>query len=909
MLPPRVRRAFRLSLHRSDHAETDTDDEIRGHLEMRVAALVARGMSPTQAEAEALRRFGSLPGAREKLQQAARRRERRLSLFERADELRRDMGYAVRQLRASPGFTLAVVLTFAIGMGANAAMFGIIDRLLLRGPAHVREPERLARFYYSVEEPGRGLFTGSHLGYVAYSALKDHVRSLDGVAAYSANEATLGRGAEALKIQEGHATADFFPLLGVQSHLGRFFVAEEDRPGSGQHVVVLSYALWRSRFGGDSAVLGRTISIGDEPYVVVGVAPKDFTGVEMQRVDLWIPMTVRGPRIHPEWSTTWNARWLQIIGRLGSGVRPESAAEEATARLLSAYDGDDPGMRLARGSFRAIGFDVRGGEPPQVAVARWLTGVAVVLLLIVCANIANLLLARALRRGREIAVRLALGAGVSRIVRMLLAESFLLAALGAVAGLAAADWGGQLIRVALLPDVPWGDSAIDARVLAFTAIAAVISAVLVGLVPAFQASRLDLTGGLKAGAREGGGRRTGLRGLLTVAQAALSAVLLVGAGLFVRSLRNVDAVHHGIELDRVLVADIHWPNLPASAVEADWDRLRARKNAFYQVALERIQRLPGVERASVAIGTPFHGGLSLGIAVPGLDSIPAMPGGGPWVSAVSSDHFTTVGTRVLRGRGFTPADRAGSERVMVVNETMAERLWPQEDPLGKCVKVMSEPCARVVGVVEDARRSALDEPRAMQYYVPLGQQTSIGGATILIRPRCGEAARCAVRMADLVRSELLRIDPTLGFIDVAPLERGLELQVRPWRLGATMFGIFGAIALVVAALGLYSVIAYGVAQRSHELGVRVALGAQRRAIVWLILRQGMVAAAMGVAIGLTMALVAAPFLQPLLFRVPADDPVVFGLVAMTLLAVAVGATILPALRGARSDPMRALQAE
>ncbi|HJU69729.1 MAG TPA: permease prefix domain 1-containing protein, partial [Gemmatimonadaceae bacterium] len=227
MLPPRVRRAFRLSLHRGDHAEADTDDEIRAHLEMRVATLVARGMSPAQAEAEALRRFGNLPGTREALQQTARRRERRLSLLESADELRRDVGYAVRQLRASPGFTIAVVLTFAIGIGANAAMFGIIDRLLLRGPAHVREPERLARFYYSVQDPGRGVFTGSHVGYVAYSVLKDRLRSLDGLAAYSASEATLGRGAEAVEIQEGHATADFFPLLGVRPHLGRFFGVDE----------------------------------------------------------------------------------------------------------------------------------------------------------------------------------------------------------------------------------------------------------------------------------------------------------------------------------------------------------------------------------------------------------------------------------------------------------------------------------------------------------------------------------------------------------------------------------------------------------------------------------------------------------------------------------------------------------
>ena len=910
MLPPGVRRVFRLPLHRSDIAEAHTDDEIRSHLEMRAEALMARGMSPEQAKAEALRRFGPLPDARAELHAAARRRERWLGMIERTEDLRRDIGYAFRQLRASPGFTAAVVLTFAIGIGANAAMFGIIDRLLLRGPAHVHEPERVTRFYYSVDEPGRGAFTGSHLGYVAYRVLKDRVRSLDGIAAYSMSDATLGRGAEAIEIKEGHATADLFPLLGVRPHLGRFFGADEDRPGAAQHVTVLGYELWRTRFGADSSVLGRTTAIGGNPYVIVGVTPKNFTGAELQRVDLWIPMSIRGARIHPEWSTTWDAQWLQIIARLAPGMGAERASEEATAALLAAYDGHDPGMRHARGSFRSIRFGDGGTEPPEVAVSRWITGVAVILLLIVCANIANLVLARALRREREIAVRLALGASAGRIARLLLAEALLLASLGALAGLAVAHWGGQLVRLVLLPDVAWSGSPIDGRVLAFTAIAAWICGILIGLVPAIQASRLDLSGGLKSGVREGGGQRSRFRTALTVAQAALSALLLVGAGLFVRSLRNVDAVHHGIELDRVLVVAIHWPELPASAPKADRDRRRVRETTFHDQALERLRRLPEVERASIATGTPFHGTVSVPTSVPGLDSIPVLPGGGPWVSAVSSDHFATVGTRVLRGRAFTPHDRAGSERVVVVNHTMAERLWPREEALGKCVIIWRESCSRVVGVAEDARRSALEEPKAMQYYVPLGQAGRIlVAANILVRPRCGDVATCGLRTAHVVRAELLRMDPNLGYIDIEPLARGLEWQVRPWRLGATMFGVFGGLALLVAAVGLYSVIAYGVAQRRHELGVRVALGAQRGAIVRLILRQGIAAAAVGILIGLAIALAAGRYIEPLLFRVAADDPVVLGSVAATLLGVAAAATIVPALRGARSDPMQALRAE
>jgi predicted permease len=912
MLPPHVRRVFRLPVHRSDIAEAYADDEIRAHLETRAEALMARGMSPDEAKAEALRRFGSLPEARAKMHEAARRRERRLALIERADELRRDLSYAARQLRASPGFTAGVVLTFALGIGANAAMFGIIDRLLLRGPAHVRDPERVVRLYYTTDVPGQGSRTRDDLGYVAFRALRDRTPSLDAVAAYSYGDATLGRGVDAREISEGHATSTFFPLLGARPYLGRFFQADEDQPGSPQYVAVLGHSLWRTHFGADSGIVGKTIVLGHEPYAVIGVAPDGFTGAELNPIDVWIPMSVRGARIHPDWIATWNATWLGIIGRLAPGATVERASQEATAAIRAAYDGDDPAMPNVRGSFRPIRFGGDGKEPAELAVSRWLTGVAVIVLLIVCANVANLLLARGVRREREIAVRLALGASGGRVARLVLAEILLLALLGGVAGLALAHEGGQLVRLVLLPDVAWHESALDGRVLTFTAIASIIVGIVIGLVPAMQASRLDLNASLKAGVREGGGRRARLRTTLTIAQAALSAVLLVGAGLFMRSLQNVASLPHGLEPERVLAVAIHWPNPNVMRLAGkDVDGERARQDAFYTTALERVRQLPGVERASIAIGTPFHGMLSMGLQVPGRDSIPTLPGAGPYpyVSAVTSDHFATVGTRLLRGRAFTPRDRAGSERVAVVNRTMARTLWPTGDAIGQCLIIMREPCSRVVGVVEDARRSSLEEQAAMQYYIPLGQEGGMGGRNILVRPLAPPGSRAFRQVATALRAELLRMKPDLGYVEIETLQQAFDWQIRPWRLGATMFGIFGGLALIVAAVGLYSVVAYSVEQRRHELGVRLALGAQRATIVRLILRDGIAAAVIGLAMGLALALAGGRFIEPLLFHVAPDDPVVLVIVGVTLLAVASAAAIVPALRGVRVDPMEALRAE
>ena len=608
----RYRKLFRLRLGRAARLAEEVDEEVRLHLEMRTRQLIERGLSPDEARAEARRRFGDVDRACRDLTRIERHKEARVRVREWLDGLRDDVRFVARSLARSPGFTAVVILTLALGIGANAAVFGVVDRLLLRGPEHVREPDELARLYMTYRTPWGDPLTESTLGYVSYVAMRDRARTLQGVAAYARSDAVLGRGAEASRIAVGQVTADFFPVLGVQPHLGRFFSAEEDRPGAASHVIVLDHGLWRQRFGADPAVLGRTLTLADETWTIIGVAPPGFTGVELLRVDAWTPMSLRGARTAPDWQRTWNAQWLQIVGRFEPGVTRQVAAD-LTGVHRAAYDGTDEALAEARMSVAPLRHDRSARETGEAAVSRWLIGVSAIVLLIACANVANLLLARSVRRRREVAVRLALGIGRRRLIRLLLAESTLLAVGGAIAGLALAWWGGQLLRVTLLADVAWSSAPVDGRVLLFTAVAAVMTAMLIGLVPALQASRPDLVDALRTGAREGGGRRARLRATFTVVQVALSVVLLVGAGLFVRSLWNVRALELGLDLEPVVAVYLTIPREGAD----DPERSRARRSAIFASALERVRALPGVEHASVAIGTPFQSRFTVRLRVPG----------------------------------------------------------------------------------------------------------------------------------------------------------------------------------------------------------------------------------------------------------------------------------------------------
>jgi len=877
--------------------DREMDEEMRFHLELRAAEHSQAGMSEQDALDAARWRFGNRTLLEE---------HRRTAIgIPALETLGQDVRYVLRSIRHSPGFSAMVVATLGIAIGANGAMFGIIDRLMLRGPAHVVDPDRVVRLYVT-QRNGNEESTESVAGFITYAHLRDNARSFEGLAVYSATDATVGAGADAHRIALGRVSASFFPLLGVRPVLGRFFGANEDRPPRGDNVVVLDEGYWRRSFGGDRGVLGRTTVIGGVTYTIIGVAPQGFTGAELERRDGWVPISLPYWGPGGDWPTAWDATWLQIIGRLAPGVTFEQASAEATAAHRRAFDGPaNDLMRTASLSVAPLRFNRAGKEQAVTRVSRWLVAVTAIVLLIACANVANLSLARATRRRREVAVRLALGIGRGRLTRLLMAESVVLGLLGGMAGLAVAFAGGRFIRAVLLPNVAWSGGTADLRVLLVTALTACATGVLVGLAPALQGTRLDLSSALKSGVREGGGHRNRTRSVLAVAQAALSAALLVGAGLFLSSLRKVYALRLGIEPDKVLTVSFDRPplgDLPAGTR----DRERVRRNQFYDAALARARAMPGVEHAAVVVGTPFQSSMTITLRVPGRDTLPQLPGGGPYVRAVSDDYFVTAGTHLLLGRAFTRADVTGGERVAIVNETMARTLWPNHDPIGECLLMDTMPCSRVVGVAEDSRRFGLREDPAMQYYIPLGEEGALGfgGRQMFVRPRGNVAT-----LRDALRTELARLDPTVGFVSVGLLQDSLDPQIRPWRLGANMFAVFGALALLVSAIGLYSVIAYLVAQRAHELGVRIALGAERRNIVRLVVRHGVGLAAAGVAIGTLLSLNAGRWIEPLLFDTSPRSPAVFVFVAAVLLVVGLLASVVPAWRAARVNPVEALRAD
>jgi len=885
-------------LFRRQAWERELQEELQFHQALETMHQAHRGLSDDAAWAGARRRLGSPTYYREEA--------RHMTGFGFLASTAQDLRFVARSLRREPTFAAFVVLTLALAIGANAAMFGVVDRLLLRGPEHIRDPERVVRLYLTDQPPGMRPYTSGTFGYVTYEVLRAGTHSFEALAVYNKPEVVVGRGAEAEELRGSYVTAGYFPLLGVEPAVGRFFTAEEDAVGGAQHVAVIGYGLWQRSFGRDPRVLGRSMVIGGELHTVVGVAPKGFTGPELARVDVWLPMSLFGSRVTRDWTRAWDAQWLGVIGRLTGGVTREQASAEATAVHRAAYSSDAAGSFTPRARLIAapLGATEEGREPPEAAVSRWLIGVTVVVLLIACANVINLLLARVVRRRREVVVRIALGVGRWRLVRLLLAESLFLAIAGSVTGLAVAYVTGSLVRNVLLPDVEWTSAPVDGRVLALATGMALIIGIVVGLVPALRTARSDVATGLKTGVREGGGQRSRLRTMLTVAQAALSVVLLVGAGLFVRSLWNVRALDLGLEPDRVLAVSVRWGSMPPRTDPEARQREQARRSNFYLDALERIRHLPGVEHTALTIGMPFQSSFGLRLRVPGRDSLPRLHGREPNISAVTAEYFATMGTRLLRGRGFTPQDRAGSERVALVSDAMARTIWPGQDPMGGCLLIEDLPCARIVGVVADARRFQLREDPHMHYYVPLGQETGMGGTTLLVRPAGDPQA-----FAGTVRRTLLAMDPELGYVAAQSVQQRIDPQIRPWKLGAAVFGLAGLLALLVAAIGLYSVLSYLVEQRTQEIGVRMALGARPANIARLVLRDSLGMTLLGITIGVLLALIGGPYLQTLLFEASPRDPAIFAAVAASLMLVAVAAGVLPAWRANRVDPMEALRAE
>ena len=919
MLPRRARRLFHLTLRRdpirrAERRLSDVDEEIRLHLELRAEQLVALGVPPEEARRRALEKFGPVTEARSRLDADYRHREDRVHLRERLDALAHDIRFSLRGLRRRPTFTLAVVLTLALGIGANTTMFDIVDRLMLRPPAFLDAPDRTGRVYvWTTSQQGEE--AARWMQYRAFLDLSEGARSLSHAAAVTTNEYVLGEGEAAREERVTLASGRFWSLFEARPDVGRFFGPADDALPAGQPVLVLSHAYWQSRYAADPRVVGRTVRLGRTIFTIIGVAPREFNGVELEPVAGWIPMSAGaneqfGTRSvgfpGERWYQTYGITWIEMVARRKAGVTVEQANAELTTayrRTYATVAAQYPSRRRAleaarpRAELAPILPDRGPAGRPEAKVAVWLAGVALLVLLIACANVASLLLARAVERRREVAVRLALGVSRARLLGQALLEGGLLALLGGALGIAAAYVGGGILRGVLLPELGAGGAApggaVDGRVFAFALAASLAAGLLSSLVPALHASRSDVANVLRSGTRGSGGRRARLRTGLLVAQGTLTMLLLVGAGLFVRSLHNVRALDVGYDAGRLLYLsmDLRGTELEPAEREALRERLR-----------ERAAALPQVEAAAITLTVPYRMVIGEVIRVPGVDST-RLP---QWftLNAVSPDYFRAAGTRIVRGRGFAEADHAGAAPVVVVSEATARAIWPGQEALGRCLKVGADtaPCAEVVGIARDVRLSLQQGPAEHVYVAAAQGRYERAGLYIRMR---GEARRDS----ESVRRELQRLMPGQSFIRALALQDVVDPTFRSWQLGATMFTIFGLLALLVAAVGLYSVIAYTVAQRTRELGVRIALGARSADVLRLVVGEGLRVAALALVLGAGLAVLAGRWVKPLLYQVSERDPATFALVAATLLVVAVAASLVPALRAARVDPSVSFRAD
>ena len=808
----------------------------------------------------------------------------------------RQAGHAVQRQR---GFFLVATLTLALGLAAQFSAFGLVDRLLLSPPAHVHEPGSVHRLHIDRDNRGRGgRFLWFQTPYRSYQDLRSRVTGFAAMAAYRTTTSSVGSGSGAREGAVIFADHHYFPLLGASARLGRVFGAEDDQPPAGRDVVVLSDPYWRTAFGAERSVLGQTLRMGAKTYTIIGVMPAGFTGDRPEPVDLWAPLHAGAYEMTPVWTSSFLFRSVSVLTRLAPGASQEAAAEEAAAVYRQLVDGTPAADDTARVvlSPLAPGRTQQGTLTQAARVALWIQGVALLVWFVALANVINLQMSRAAQQRRELAVRVALGAGRGRLITALTVEMLFIAVAAAVIAVGLTYATAGALQQFLLPGVP---GAIDIRRFAAMAVLTVLAATFVCVGLAALQVRLDgVSARLKTGRGGEGFTRARLRQGLLVAQVVMSALLLVGAGLFLRSVERLGALDFGHDQDRVVVG-----TLPMRGAGYD----NAAIERFYDRALQDLRAIPGVEQVAAAHSTPFAPSQSAELFVRGLDQLPFDGRSYPTFYTVTPTFFDTMGMRVLRGRGFTDHDREGAAPVIVVEEALAHELWPGQDPLGQCMSLLAAtaPCREVVGVVSNTRRFVATAESALRYYVPLGQRViNAPPQALFVRAR-GDAADIIAS----VRQALLQIDGNLPFASLRPLRDLAEPEKRSWRLGSTLFVVFGAAALLVATAGVYALLSFMVAQRSREIGVRLALGATPARTLRLIVGQSLGWIAAGLAIGLTGAAAAARFVKPLLFETSPYDPAVFAGTACVLMVVAGAASLVPAIRASRVDPNIALRAE
>jgi putative ABC transport system permease protein len=907
MIRPGIRRLFRLPPRGWRVREEELDEEVRLHLELRAERLVEQGMSPEAARAEARRRFGPEDEARRALRQAAGRREARLGLGEWLAGVRHDLRYAGRRLLRTPGFTATAGLTLALGIGANTAIFSVVNSVLLQ-PVPYPGLDRLMVVWETDRNSGTMREPASIQNYLD---LREGSESFTELAAFIPLEMNhVPPGADPARLPALAATHDLLPMLGIRPLLGRTFTAAEDGPGGGE-VVLLGEALWR-RLGADPGVVGTTLRLNDREHEVVGVVPDgaafgirqllsaaDYGGSFAQReeradVQLWVPLQPRGTTL----SRATHAAFQ--LGRLRPGVTPAAAAREVEA--LAAQLEELHRENANRGAnLRPLADEVFGPVRPALLV---LLGAVGLVLLIACANVANLLLARGTARMREVAVRSALGAGRRRLARLFLLETLLLALGGAALGLALAH-GGLALLVRLAPaDIPRIEQVgPDPLVLGVTLLLSLLIGVLFGLVPILQVRRLDLERALRADTGRGttpGRERGRLRAGLVALEMALAVVLLVGAGLLIRSFWGLQQVDPGFATERVLKAEYQLPEgrYPRDfVVWPDW----AEARRFHEALLERASALPGVRGAAIAGAHPLNAGFTNSFTVVGREAEAA-----DWpeisVRQVTPGYFGALLVPLLDGRLLEAQDRVDGPLVALVNRAAAERFFPGQDPIGQQVRLWGT-ARTIVGVVEDERSRGVAEAPPTALYLPLAQAPPVQGS-LLLRTEGDPMA-----LAQPVRALVRELDPGLAVFGVEPLARTLSRSLGQQRFTMVLLGLFAALALVLATVGVYGVLSYTVAQRTREIGIRMALGASGRRLVWTAVARSGGAALLGIVLGLAAAVALSRVLAGLLYGVGTTDPLVLTGVPLLLGLVAAAAIYLPARRATRVDPAVALREE
>jgi putative ABC transport system permease protein len=892
---------MRLNLWSRRRREEELDEELRSHFRLAVQERIERGESPEEAEAAVRREFGNVGLVKEVTRQ--------MWGWVWLEQLIQDLKYGLRSLRRAPGFTVVAVLALALGIGANTAIFSVINSLLLR-PLPYRQPDQLMKVHQAAPDPSKGILS-SVWAYPRFDMLRTQSQSFAAIAGYTQNAYNLTGTDEPERLQVEMVSASYFPLLGVEASAGRTFTAEEDKVAGANQAAILSYSLWQRRFGGERQVLGQAIELDKHTFTIVGVMPQGFRG-QNGTADAWVTMAAAPLLRNPRILTNANNYWFQVIARLKDGVTTAQAQAEMpliSERIEQQYP--ESRQTWQRGTKVVTITPLQAAKVDPAIKKSFLILLAAVgmVLLIACANVANLLLARGVVRRREFAVRAAIGAGRLRLMRQLVTESLLLSLLSGVVGVLFALWGLDLIKNFRPSDDAqfWTSYArtfdffnirLDWRVLAFNFLLALLTGILFGLLPALQSSRVNFNDALKEGA---GGTPAGFhrlrqlssRNLLVILEVALSLVLLTGAGLMMKSLARLQAVNLGFDPENVLTMAV-----PS----------RDAKLNFYEQLLTRVKALPGVEAASLGSTAPLLGHASMtSMEIEGRAVDEDI---GVGLHTVSPDYFKTLRIPLIRGRVFTEQDRAGAPRVALINQTAAAQLFRGEDPLGKRLKLpmtpeyeTSEKSVEIVGVVADARYGRLEGTVEPDVYLSSWQPTD-AAQTLILRTGANPS-----EMAAAVRREVLALDKNVPLASIRTMaERTAEVTSRA-RFITFLLGLFAGLGLLLAAIGIYGVIAYSVTARTREMGIRIALGARASHVLRLVMLDGLVLIAVGIAVGLLATWISVRVLKSQLYEVSVNDPLIFAIVLLLLACVALLASFIPARRATKVDPVVALKCE